>query len=72
MKVTKTEIATRCMVGVSAVSNWESRYDDFPDVVEMSSGGIRPVGLYDWAEVEGWLIGKRKRKYGHPVFGGKA
>lgn len=46
-----TEIAKRCNVRLSAVSNWTVRHEDFPKpVVELSFGK-----LWVWPQVQRWL-----------------
>ena len=51
------EIAERCGVTRSAVSNWKIRYDDFPEAfVVLATGEI-----YQWRDVMRWA--KRSGKY---------
>lgn len=45
------DIARRSGVGPSAVCNWSTRHEGFPEAVAIVGG--RPVFL--WSEVEGWL-----------------
>ncbi|MCZ7537174.1 MAG: type I restriction-modification system subunit M [Acidimicrobiia bacterium] len=50
------EIADFAGVKRTAVSNWRKRYSDFPDPAIDTPSGV----LFDFAEVERWLIEKEK------------
>ncbi len=50
--VTISQIAELTDYGVSAVSNWRRRYDDFPQPVQTAAGGR---DLFLLSEVEDWL-----------------
>jgi len=50
------EIADIAGVKRTAVSNWRKRYDDFPEPVVDTPSGV----LFDFVEVERWLIEKEK------------
>jgi hypothetical protein len=46
------EIAHRCGVSGPAVSNWVTRFADFPTpVVELAMGSV-----WSWPDVRGWAI----------------
>lgn len=46
------DIATRCNVGKSTVSNWLIRHTDFPSPLFVVGNGL--THIFDWREVEQW------------------
>lgn len=57
IKLTTSDIADIAGVGRSTVSNWRSRYSDFPQPVSGSVSSPR----FDEAEIHSWLKGRGKR-----------
>jgi hypothetical protein len=56
------EIAVRCGVSRSAVSNWKIRYGDFPEALVVLATGE----IYHWSDVMRWA--KRNGKYFEPTY----
>lgn len=46
------DIAARCNVGKSTVSNWLTRHPDFPPPLFVVGNGL--THIFDWREVEDW------------------
>lgn len=63
--VSNTEIARLAEVTPAAVSNWKSRFDDFPKpVITFSNGHFQ---IYRWSEVREWLTTPRTVTYTQPA-----
>ncbi len=59
--VTTAEIARMGGVGLTTVSGWRHRYDDFPQPVKEVENGPAPSRYFVAAEVTRWLIERRPR-----------
>ena len=57
--VASSDIATRVGVERAVVSNWISRYPEFPEPVHKVAGGATKLWL--WSDVELWLEKKRRQ-----------
>lgn len=57
IQLTSSDIAQMAGVGLSTVSNWRSRHDDFPEPVAGSGASPR----FDAAEVRAWLKARGKK-----------
>lgn len=57
-----SEIARTLGLGMPAVSQWATRYDDFPKPIVM----LGKIPVYSWAQVRDWYNTKQwKRIKGH-------
>lgn len=63
--VTATEIAQLAGVTRATVSNWRRRHDDFPAPI----GGTESRPVFDWNEVQAWLVGRGKGTDESPITG---
>lgn len=52
--VNSSGIAERLGVGNAAVSNWPTRYPDFPSALDLP--GVLGIPLYSWQAVRSWAV----------------
>lgn len=65
--ISLTSFAKRCGVSVAAVTNWRSRFDDFPDAIDPAAHRLKyeQWRLVQWAQAHGKLppsVSRRKRR----------
>jgi hypothetical protein len=65
--INQNDIATLAKVSRSAVSNWTTRYDDFPDVVATIGTTASAPRLYVRGEVDAYLQKRAARPRAQPA-----
>lgn len=62
--ITTAEVARMADVGLTTVSGWRHRYEDFPQPVKEVENGPAPSPYFDATEITRWLIEQRPRGRG--------
>ena len=65
--ISLTTFAKQCGVSVAAVTNWRSRFDDFPEAIDPTAHRLKyeQRRLVQWAQAHGKLapsVNRRKRR----------